>query len=154
MKKQKLILSEEARSELLGFIGSKGCPSWQRRRAECLLACDEGLLGLAWPDKQVAQAYRCSSRSVETWRKTAVADGFKAALSRKASPDRSHKRRLMGEEEARLAAMACSAPPEGHCRWSMRLLSKRMVELEIVPCLSYETVRRSLKKTNFSLGVR
>jgi hypothetical protein len=154
MKKQKLILTEDARSELLVMISSKGCPAWKRRRADCLLACDASALGLGWPDKEVSQAYRCSQRSVETWRKTAAGAGIKAALSRKPGPDRTSQRRLTGEEEARLAALACSAPPEGRARWTLRLLSKRMVELEIVSCVSHESVRRSLKKTNFSLGAR
>jgi hypothetical protein len=72
---------------------------------------------------------------------------MEAALDRR-PPNREYHRKLDGEQEARLVALACSEPPEGQARWSLRLLADRMVELEVVEEISYQTVRRTLKKTN------
>jgi hypothetical protein len=74
-----------------------------------------------------------------------------AALARRA-PRRTYQRKLDGAQEARLIAVACSKPPDGFARWSLRLLADRLVELEISAAVSYQTVRRVLKKTNSSLG--
>jgi hypothetical protein len=67
-------------------------------------------------------------------------------------PARSYRRRLGGEQEARLVALTCSAPPEGHKRWTLRLLADRLVELQVVESVSYETVRQALKQTGSSRG--
>ena len=67
-------------------------------------------------------------------------------------PAREYRRRLDGEQEARLVALACSAPPEGRKRWTLRLLADRLVELEVVEAVSYETVRQALKQTGSSRG--
>ena len=80
-------------------------------------------------------------------RKQYVEEGLEAALNRR-TPNREYHRKLNGEQEARLIALACSEPPEGQARWSLRLLADRLVELEVVDDLSYQTVRRTLKKTN------
>ena len=153
MKKQRLCLTEEERSALIDLVSS-GCPPWKLRRVQSLLACDESDLGLGWSDAHAAKAYGCSVWSVELWRQTAVTQGIEAALSRKHRSQPMSMHRLTGQDEARLVAEACSAPPAGHSRWTLRLLSKRLVELEIVESVSHETIRRSLKKTNFSPGVR
>jgi hypothetical protein len=79
-------------------------------------------------------------------RKQYVEEGLQAALNRR-PPNREYRRKLDGEQEARLVALACSEPPEGQARWSLRLLADKMVELEVVDDLSYQTVRRTLKKT-------
>jgi hypothetical protein len=79
-------------------------------------------------------------------RRTYVEAGLAAALTRKA-PDRVYRRRLDGEQEARLIALACSAPPEGHTWWTLRLLADELVQLEVVEAVSYETVRRTLQQT-------
>jgi hypothetical protein len=80
-------------------------------------------------------------------RRQYVEQGLEAALNRR-PPRREYRRKLDGEQEAHLIALACGAPPEGHGRWSLRLLADRMVELEQVEALSYQTVRRVLKKTS------
>ena len=80
-----------------------------------------------------------------------VAGGLEAAVNRKA-PEREYRRKLDGEQEARLVALACSAPPEGRKRWTLRLLAERLVELEVVETVSYETVRQALKQTASSRG--
>jgi hypothetical protein len=78
-------------------------------------------------------------------------DGLDAAVDRKA-PQREYRRKLDGEQEARLVALACSAPPEGRKRWTLRLLAERLVALEVVEDLSHETVRQALKQTGSSRG--
>lgn len=83
-------------------------------------------------------------------RKQYFEEGLRAALDRR-PPKREYYRKLDGEQEARLVALACSEPPEGQARWSLRLLADRLVELEVVEEVSYQTVRRTLKKTTSSL---
>jgi hypothetical protein len=128
---------------------------WMRRRrpdvrklahARALLLCDQGEDGPAWPDARVAEAVGCTTRSLESWRKRACAEGPLAFLQAK-PPVRAVVRWLDGEAEAKLVRLACSRPPVGHARWSLRLLAARLVELEVVEAVSYETVRRAMKKT-------
>ena len=82
-------------------------------------------------------------------RKQYFEEGLEAALNRR-PPKREYHRKLDGEQEARLVALACSQPPEGHARWSLRMLADRLIELEIVEDISHQTVRRTLKKTPLS----
>jgi transposase len=100
-------------------------------------------------DEEVADAVETSQPTVSRVRKQYVEEGLQAALNRR-PPNREYRRKLDGEQEARLVALACSEPPEGQARWSLRLLADKMVELEVVDDLSYQTVRRTLKKTNSS----
>jgi len=95
----------------------------------------------------VAEAVEVSQPTVCRVRKQYFEEGLEAALNRR-PPNREYYRKLDGEQEARVVALACSDPPEGQARWSLRLLADRMVELEVVDDLSYQTVRRTLKKTN------
>ena len=88
---------------------------------------------------------------MERVRKEFVEEGLEAALERR-KPRRQYRRKLDGDGEAHLVALACQKPPEGHRRWTLKLLADRMVQLEYVDELSYQTVRRTLKKTNSSLG--
>jgi DNA-binding transcriptional ArsR family regulator len=87
-----------------------------------------------------------SQPTVSRVRKQYFEEGLEAAINRR-PPNREYHRKLDGHQEARLVALACSEPPEGQARWSLRLLADRMVELEVVDDLSYQTVRRTLKKT-------
>ena len=98
-----------------------------------------------------AAAMEVNPATVARVRQQYVTAGLDAALHRK-PPARQYHRRLDGEQEARLAALACSAPPEGHKRWTLRLLADRLVELEVVETVSYETVRQALKQTGSSHG--
>jgi transposase len=98
----------------------------------------------------VAEAVEVSQPTVSRVRKQYVEEGLQAALNRR-PPNREYHRKLDGQQEARLVALACSEPPEGQARWSLRLLADRMIELEVVDDLSYQTVRRTLKKTPSSL---
>jgi len=99
----------------------------------------------------VAKAVGCGSATVERVRKQLVTQGLEAALQRP-KIDRSAQRLLDGDAEAHLIAVACSQPPEGHNRWTLRLLAEKMVTLEVVEHCSKDSVHRTLKKTNLSLG--
>jgi DNA-binding transcriptional ArsR family regulator len=112
------------------------------------LKADEGADGPAWPDAKICEAFDLSPSTVLRARKQLVEEGLEAALERKSSP-RPERRVLDGVREARLIAMACGSPPEGHARWTLRLLADRMVVLDHdLDHLSHETVRQALKKTS------
>ena len=151
-KKYILKLTESEQEELLSVVRSGRSAGWKIQRAQVLLACDASESGLGWTDDRSAEAYRCTRRVVEMWRHQAFEDGPLSLMTRKARPARASK--LSGEGEARLVALACSEPPAGHGKWSLRLLARRLIELEVVDSVSHETVRRELKKTISSLGAR
>ncbi len=109
------------------------------------------LAGPAWVDDAIAEAVEVSQLTVARVRKQFVAAGLAAALNRRASR-RQYQRKLDGAQEARLITLACSTPPQGFARWSLRLLADKLVELAIVDDVSYQTVRRVLKKTRSSRG--
>ena len=111
-----------------------------------LLKADQSPEGPGWVDEKIAEAVETSQPTVSRVRKQYFEEGLEAALNRGA-PNREYQRKLDGEQEARLVALACSEPPEGQARWSLRLLADKLVELEIVEEVSYQTVRRTLKKT-------
>jgi transposase len=106
-----------------------------------------------WTNTNIAAAYEVSTKKVEQLKKRLVEEGFEAALYRKLVTN-AHRRKITGDEEAHLIALCCSQAPEGHERWTLRMLADKMVELEIVDSVSHETIRRTLKKTNLSLGKR
>jgi len=106
-----------------------------------------------WTNADIASAYEVSTKKVEQLKKRFVEAGFDAALSRKPVTN-VHCRKITGEEEAHLIALCCSQAPEGHARWTLRMLADKMVELDIIESISYETVRRTLKKMNFNPGKR
>jgi hypothetical protein len=118
--------------------------------ARILLKADCGPDGPAWTDETISAALDVSIPTIERLRKTLVLAGFDAALQRKAPPPR--QRKLDGRQEAHLIALACSPAPEGHKRWTLQLLAKRLVELEDLDGLAPETVRQLLKKTTSSPG--
>lgn len=144
-------LTPEERVELEGVLRRRLVAGWKVQRAQALLALDQGEGGPGWTDERVAEAYRCTTRSVERWRRAAVEEGPLSLVEREAQ-ERPARRRLGGEEEARLVALACSKPPEGAARWTLRLLAGALVELEVVDGVSRETVRQALKKTRSSPG--
>jgi transposase len=112
---------------------------------------DQSEGGPSKSDPEIVDALGCGRATVERVRKQFVEDGLDDALVRKPSP-RVFERKIDGQAEAHLIALVCGAPPEGRSRWTLRLLSDRLVALEHVESISYETVRRTLKKTNSSLG--
>jgi hypothetical protein len=101
---------------------------------------------------ETAQALETTARTVERLRCRLVEEGLKAALSRKKRETAPCAPILDGKGEARLIALCCSEPPAGRNRWTIRLLADKFVELAVVESVSRETVRRTLKKTNLSLG--
>jgi len=119
-------------------------------RARILLKADEGEGGPGWKDGEIVKALDTSLSTVHRVRQALVESGLEAALYRKPAAHR--PRKLDGAQEARLIALACGPAPEGRARWTLKLLAQRMVELEVVPSLSAECVRTTLKKTNSSPG--
>jgi len=152
-KRYVLKLAVEERDELGGVVRKGKAAGWKIQRAQALLKCDQGSDGPAWSDQRIAEAFGCTTRSVESWRKQAVERGPLSLLERqpRSLPTR---RKLDGEKQARLVALACSKPPRGQARWTLNLLAGRLVELNVVDSISYETVRRALKKTTSSRGGR
>ena len=146
-KKYVLKLTAEERDELARLVRKGNVAGWKLQRAQALLKCDQGPDGPAWTDERIAEAFGVTTRSLESWRKRAFEHGPMALLQRKPRTPAGVSK-LGGENEARLTALACSQPPKGLARWSLRLLAGRLVELEVVGAVSHETVRRALKKAN------
>jgi transposase len=144
-------LTEEERSELEGLVRRGKVAAAKRTRAQVLLKADAGLDGSGSTDEQVAQALEVSTRSVNRVRRTYVEEGLLAAIERQPRREQP-QRKLDGAAEAHLVAVACSPPPAGQTRWTLRLLSDKLVELEIVESISRECVRQTLKKTRSSRG--
>jgi transposase len=148
-KRYRVTLTAEERGELGRMIARGKADARKLAHARVLLQADEAEGGPARVDGDVASALDVSVRTVERVRQRFVEQGLAAALLPKPSP-RLYGRKLDGEQEAHLLALACAAPPEGKARWSLRLLAERMVALEQVDTLSHETVRQTLKKTKSS----
>ncbi len=150
-KKYRVELTPEERGELNKWLRKGNCAAHKRRHAEVLLKADEGTEGPCWMDAQISEAFGVSVRTVERIRQRLVEWGLSAALER--APSTRHRApRLDGEQEAHLVALACQTPPEGRSRWTLRLLAERMVVLDYVEEVSYETVRRVLKKRHQALA--
>lgn len=115
--------------------------------AGILQKADEGSDRAGWTDARIAEALECGTATVERVRKRFVEEGFEAALRPKPTT-RTYVRKLDGKGEARLIRLACSDPPEGRSRWTLRLLADRLVALGVVENISHEAVRRTMKKTS------
>jgi transposase len=144
-----VVLSPEERERLEKLISTGHTSSKRQIRARILLKADTSEAGPRWTDEQISEALEVSVSTVARVRKRSVEQGLAALLDR-VVVRRPLRRRLDGEQEARLLAVACSAPPEGRARWTLRLIADKLVELEVVEAISYETVRRTLKKTRSS----
>lgn len=148
-KQYRVTLTDEERGELEGMIGKGKGAARKLAHARILLQADEAGGGPGRTDGAIAGALNLHVRTVERVRQRFVEQGLPAALVPKPT-ERVYARLLDGAQEARLIALACSTPPDGKRRWSLRLLADRMVELDYAEAVSYETVRRVLKKTNSS----
>lgn len=146
-KKYPVVLTGPQRQQLQDLIGAGTAPARKLTHARILLKADQSPGGPAWVDDAIAEAVEVSQPTVSRIRKQFVEQGLEAALARRA-PRRGYARKLDGKQEAHLIALTCGAPPVGHTRWSLRLLADRLVELEIAEDISYQTVRRILKKTS------
>jgi transposase len=151
-KQHRVVLSETERERLLEQIHQGRGAAQDLAHARILLKADEGRDGPAWKDRQIVTALDVSLATVERVRRRFATEGVVAAVQRR--PLRAHKpRKLDGVQEAQLIALACSDPPAGRAEWSLRLLAGRMVALyDDLEGVSYETIRRTLKKTNSSRG--
>lgn len=146
MKKHVVKLTAGEREELERLVRSGKAAGWKRQRAQAILKCDQGPHGPGWSDEKIAEAFGCTTRSLESWRKQVVERGLASLLERKPRDKPARMPKLDGEKLARLTQLACSQAPKGHARWTLRLLADKLVELEIVDNICYETVRRGLKK--------
>jgi hypothetical protein len=116
-----------------------------------LLNCDEGRFqDHRVKNEDVVSVLRISMRKIDRVKKRFIEEGFDAALTGH-KQERTYERKADGDFEAHLIALSCSAPPEGFARWSLRLLADRAVELKYIDSISYETIRRVLKKRNKTL---
>lgn len=143
----RVTLTHEEREQLRQIIKKGNHNSKKVRRALILLNCDEGENGKKSTNEQIAKILNVGLRSVERVKKRFVEEDFEVALNGRES-QRVYTRKLDGDAEAHLIALCCSQPPEGFLRWSLKMLADKMVELKYVESVSYETVRRVLKKTN------
>ncbi len=150
-KRYVVTLTEGQREALQRLVAAGTAPARKLTHARILLKADQGPSGPGWVDAAIVEAMEVSQPTVSRVRKQFVEEGLEATLNRRA-PRRVYTRKLDGEQEAHLIALTCGAPPAGHLRWSMRLLATKLVELEVVGAISYQTVRRTLKKTNSSRG--
>ena len=153
-KKYVVKLGAQERMEFERVVSKGKAAAWKIQRAHALLKFDQGAEGPGWTDERIAEAYGCTTRCLEKWRKQAVESGPSSLMERQARLPRPGTLKIDGEKEARLVALACSQPPAGRARWTLRLLADRLVELEVVDAISHETVRRALKKTALSRGAR
>jgi transposase len=144
-------LSSSEREALEGLVNKGKVAAAKRTRAHILLKADTNAEGPAWTDEHLAEALDVSVATIHRTRQAYVTQGLAVALERQRPIGRQF-RKLDGAQEARLVAVACSPPPEGHARWTLRLLADRLVTLEIVEAIGKETVRRTLKKMTSSRG--
>jgi hypothetical protein len=152
MKRFKVTLDAGERQALSDLIAAGRAAARKLTHARILLKADAAEGGPAWPDGRIAEALEVSVATVERVRQRSVEQGLDAALDRKQREHPARPPKLDGRAEARLIALACSAPPDGRKAWTMRLLADKLVELEVVDSISDETVRLALKKTRSSRG--
>jgi transposase len=148
-KKYIVRLTEEERKGLEDLVSKGKAAAYKIKHAHILLKANVD--GPNWEDKRIAEAFSVHVGTVGNVRQRLVEEGMEAALGRKKRAHPPCEQILDGKGEARLIALTRGKPPEGHCRWTLRLLADKMVELKIADSVSYETVRRTLKKTNSSL---
>ncbi len=151
-KKYVVRLTAEEREELAAMVKKGKAAAYKIRHANILLKADAD--GPAWTDVRIAEAFGCHQRTVENVRRRCVLEGLEAAIVRKRQKKLSRERKLDGEGEARLIAVACSEPPDGRDRWTLELLAGELVRLKVVDSISDQTVRRTLKKTRSSHTLR
>ena len=146
MQKKYLVrLTEQERETCRDVVKKLKGTSQKVRRAQILLKADAD--GPAWTDRKIAEAFSCRTKTVENIRQRCVARGFEQTLDRKRSQAVPANKCLDGAQEAKVIAMRLGSPPKGYGNWTLRLLARKVVELEITESISYETVRQTLKKT-------
>jgi transposase len=144
-KKYIVRLTDEERQEVAQVIKKLKGTSQKVRRAQVLLKADVG--GANWTDRQIADAFGCRIQTVENIRQRLVERGFDETLNGSKRTHPPVEKLLDGEQEAQIIATRLGPPPPGYANWTLRLLARKVIELGIVDAVSYETVRRTLKKT-------
>ena len=144
-KKYIVRLTDEERATLTEVVKKLKGSSQKVRRAQILLKADAD--GAAWTDTKIAESIGCRTKTVENIRERLVTLGFAVTLNGKSREQPPRPKLLTGEQEAQVIATRLGPPPKGFANWSLRLLAEKVVELEIVPAISHETVRQTLKKT-------
>ena len=147
VKKYVVRLSVDERAELEALISKGKSPAQRLTKARILLKADQSEAGEGWSDSKIIEALDTNNAMIYQVRKKLVEEGLEAVLSRKKRETPPVARIFDGEKEAKLIALACSTPPEGFARWSLRLLEEKVVELNIVDHASDSTIGRVLKKT-------
>ena len=151
MEKYKVTLTDQERNELMSITKGGTHTSKKVIHALILLNCDEGPFSDKVNNEDVAKVLKIGTRTIDRVKKKFVEEGCEAAMENRPTT-RVYERTVDGDVEAHLVALSCSTAPEGFTKWSLRLLADKMIELNYVEDISYETVRRVLKKTNYALG--
>ncbi len=144
-------LKKRERQRLEALIRKGKSSATRIVKARILLKADRGAGGEGWPDERIIEALDTSASMVYRVRRGYAENGLEAVLTRKKRAMPPVQPLFDGEKEAQLIRLACSQPPAGRSRWTLRLLADKLVELEIMDAVSFNTVGRTLKKTNSSL---
>jgi Homeodomain-like domain len=144
-KKYIVRLTDQERNELVEIVKRLKGTSQKVRRAQILLKADAN--GPNWTDQRIAEAFSCRTKTVENVRQRLVERGFEETLNGAKRTMPPTAKLLDGEQEAQIIALRLGPPPQGYANWTLRLLARKVVELEIVESVSHETIRRTLKKT-------
>jgi transposase len=151
MVKYVVRLNAEERAQLLALVNTGQAAAAKLLHARILLKADSGADSRRWTDAEIAEALDTSASTVHRVRQAWVEWGLETALARQRPTGRQY-RKLDGVQEAQLIAVACSPPPEGRARWTLKLLADKLVALDIVETISPECVRTTLKKTSLNRG--
>jgi transposase len=154
MSKYSVKLNQGQRKLLEEIVKKGEAPARKITHANILLKTDSGEQGPRWPLKKIQEAFGVGSTLVKMVRKRFVENGIEDAINRREQPERPEKRKIDGKQEAHIIAVLCTEKPEGQEKWTLRALTDRIIELEIVEQVSDETVRMVLKKTSLNRGKR
>jgi transposase len=147
MKKYVVELARGERRDLQELVKKGKAAAYRIKHANILLKADQAKGGPTWTDEQIVEAFGCHVTTVANVRKRFVEEGFEAAVGRR-QEGVGRPKKLDGDVEAQMTVIACSDPPEGHQRWTVRLIANRLVELQLVDKCSHVTVHRAMKKTS------
>ncbi|MHC5085561.1 MAG: helix-turn-helix domain-containing protein [Planctomycetota bacterium] len=150
MKQYIVELTSEERSQLQQIVAKGNTTGYRIKYAHILLKANQAKGGPGWSDPRIAEAFECNVSTVYRLRKRLIEDGFDAVLQH-GNTGKHKQRKLDGTAEAHLIALACSEPPKGRQRWTVRLLADELVSLGIVDSCGKTTVHETLKKMNYGL---
>jgi transposase len=151
MVQYRIKLTEDEVNELMSIINKGSHTSQTFRTAYILLNCDEGDFSEKVTNEQISKILKVGMRTIDRVKKKFIEEGLDLCLERRPT-QRIYEKKVDGDVEAKLITLCCSEPPAGYSKWSLRLLSEKMVELKYVENISHVSVRKVLKKTNLNLG--